>query len=127
MNKLNENQIAMSKNYLDLINTIEEGFQYVIESFQNLERTEGDQVLSDILVALNTLGESQFLFSKIFHGQHFDGLFGDINVVINKALQLEGNLNNPEQKQKIIETSIYPAFKNWKMEIQQVLTPYVQN
>ncbi len=105
---------------MDLLDTVEESFRYVLESFHNLERTEGDQVLSDIFVALWSIGESH-------QGSLSDNLLDQFDSVIHWALELEGSLNQPEQKRRIVEESLYPAFIEWKGKVQSSLRPLVLN
>ncbi|WP_108669056.1 hypothetical protein [Peribacillus acanthi] len=113
-------QLELVQQYIDLLDTVEQGFQYVLESFHNLERTEGDQVLSDIFTALGSIGEShQGLLSESLQSQ-FDH-------VIKKALELEGKMNQPELKKTIVEESLFPAFMDWKKEVQAFMMPLVRN
>jgi hypothetical protein len=117
---LDEKQLELVKQYMDLLDTVEEGFQYVLESFHNLEHTEGDRVLSDIFTALWSIGESH-------QGSLSDNLLDQFDSVIQGALDLEGELYQPEQKRLIVEESLYPAFIEWKGKVQSSLRPLVLN
>ncbi len=52
---LTPEQLTVVRQYAALLDTIEEGFQYVIESFANYERTQGDVVLADIFTAFGQI------------------------------------------------------------------------
>jgi hypothetical protein len=121
---LTENNITFIQQYYQLVETVEEGFHYVIESFSNFERTEGDRILGDIFSALSMLTNSRVILQEMGISLEMVEVFDS---VIEKALLLEDHFHNLEQKQKLIELELFPAFVGWKRKVDQALLPFVQN
>lgn len=127
MTVLTTPQIEMVQKYVELLDTIEEGFAYVEESFVNYERTQGDVVLADIFAALAQIGKTNVHLCQLFAEEtdiiHHLRLFSD---VLEEAYQLDGNLGDTNIKQRIIEQHLSPAFQAWKMTTAQLLKRYVE-
>lgn len=51
MSTSTEEHIHLVQQYREMLDSIEEGFKYVLASFQDYSKTEGDLVLSDIFAA----------------------------------------------------------------------------
>jgi hypothetical protein len=120
-------QIEMVQKYVELLDTIEEGFAYVEESFVNYERTQGDVVLADIFTALAQVSATNVHLCQLFAEEtdivnHLQ-LFSD---VLEEAYKLEGNLADTNMKQRIIEQHLSPAFQAWKLSITRLLKRYVE-
>ncbi|MGM7683375.1 hypothetical protein ACSVDA_14605 [Cytobacillus sp. Hm23] len=119
-------QYDMLKQYIELLDTIELGFDYVKVSFDSLERNEGDRVLADIFTAFSKINDTNeqllILFSKdeIVRNQvnQFPG-------VIAECVKLEQHFSNPTEKQAIINKNIIPAFLAWKEPIQHTFSRYI--
>jgi hypothetical protein len=122
---LTENNVDFIKQYCDLLETIEEAFHYVIDSFMNFEKTEGDRVLADIFTAFSMLGQSHVSLNSLLKGQ--GAFLKEFDEVLVKALQLEGKMDLHEEKQNIIQQLVYPAFIAWKTKAEAILHPYIQN
>ena len=127
MTVLTTPQIEMVQKYVELLDTIEEGFAYVEESFVNYERTQGDEVLADIFAALAQIGKTNVHLCQLFAEEtdivYHLRLFSD---VLEEAYQLDGNLGDTNIKQRIIEQHLSPAFQAWKMTTTQLLKRYVE-
>ncbi|WP_027409298.1 hypothetical protein [Anoxybacteroides tepidamans] len=113
--------------YYLLLETIKEGFDYIEESFTNYERTQADMVLTDILKAFESINATNAYLSQwlteepcIIHGLE---RFTD---VLEEAMALEGQLEDMNAKQRVIQQRLSPAFQEWKRTIQEALQPYVQ-
>jgi hypothetical protein len=120
-------QIELVQKYVELLDTIEEGFAYVEESFVNYERTQGDVVLADIFTALAKVGETNVHLCRWFAEEadivnHLQ-LFSD---VLEEAYKLDGNFADPNMKQRIVEQHLSPAFQAWKLTITRLLKRYVE-
>lgn len=120
-------QIEMVQKYVELLDTVEEGFAYVEESFINDERTQGDVVLADIFMAFSQISKTNVHLCQLFDEEPdiVDGLrlFSD---VLEEAYKLDGNFSDPNMKQCIIEQHLSPAFQAWKLSINQLLKRYVE-
>ena len=49
MTTLTEDQVQLVREYTTMLQNIDEAFEYVVASFSDYSKTEGDLVLSDIL------------------------------------------------------------------------------
>jgi hypothetical protein len=120
-------QIEMVQKYVELLDTIEEGFVYVEESFVNYERTQGDVVLADIFTALAQVSATNVHLCQLFAEEadivNHLRLFSD---VLEEAYKLEGNLADTNMKQRIVEQHLSPAFQAWKLSITRLLKRYVE-
>jgi hypothetical protein len=127
MTVLTPMQIEMVQKYVELLDTIEEGFAYVEESFVNYERTQGDEVLANIFMALAKISETNVHLCRLFAEEtdivHHLELFSD---VLEEAYKLDGNFGDTNTKQRIIEQHLSPAFQAWKLSINQLLKRYVE-
>jgi hypothetical protein len=127
MTVLTPMQIEMVQKYVELLDTIEEGFAYVEESFVNYERTQGDEVLANIFMALAKISETNVHLCRLFVEEadivHHLRLFSD---VLEEAYKLDGNFGDTNMKQRIVEQHLSPAFQAWKLSISQLLKRYVE-
>ncbi|EZP75113.1 hypothetical protein H839_16473 [Parageobacillus genomosp. 1] len=127
MTVLTTPQLEMVQRYVALLDTIEEGFAYVEESFVNYERTQGDEVLADIFTALAKISETNVHLCRVFAEEtdivHHLQLFSD---VLEEAYKLDGNFFDTNMKQRIVEQHLSPAFQAWKLSITRLLKRYVE-
>jgi inhibitor of KinA sporulation pathway (predicted exonuclease) len=127
MTLLTTPQLEMVQRYVALLDTIEEGFAYVEESFVNYERTQGDEVLADIFTALAKISETNVHLCRLFAEEtdivHHLRLFSD---VLEEAYKLDGNFADTNIKQRIIGQHLSPAFQAWKLSVTRLLKRYVE-
>jgi hypothetical protein len=127
MTVLTTPKIEMVQKYVELLDTIEEGVTYVEESFVNYERTQGDEVLANIFMALAKINETNVHLCRLFAEEtdivHHLRLFSD---VLEEAYKLDGNFGDTNMKQCIVEQHLSPAFQAWKLSITQLLKRYVE-
>ncbi|MES1046890.1 hypothetical protein FOA22_20750 [Heyndrickxia oleronia] len=121
-------QHELSKQYVDLIFTVEEGLEYVVSSFSDYERTEGDRILNYIFSAFIKIAESNQVLLKIFNNNPsiLKAIEG-FQSVMQQVLKLEGQLHDPNEKELIIREGIFPLFVEWKNTIQKELQPFILN
>lgn len=83
------NHLELSRQYLDLLNTVEEGLEYVLASFLDYEKTEGELIISDILKAFNQILESNKILLSIYKEESsIVQLINDFETVILEATNL---------------------------------------
>lgn len=125
---LTPEQLTVVRQYAALLDTIEEGFQYVIESFANYERTQGDVVLADIFTAFGQIDAvNERSFAQFFAGE--EAVLHELqrfSSVVEEAWKLDGKLHDPNAKQQIVKKHVAPAFEAWKLSVMQHLRPYVE-
>ncbi|WP_268850623.1 hypothetical protein [Anoxybacillus sp. J5B_2022] len=128
MVNLTPEQLAVVRQYAALLDTMEEGFAYVVESFRNYERTQGDVVLADIFTALGQIDmTNQQSFTSFFAED--SAIMAEIerfSAVTDEAWKLDGKLNDQNVKQYIVEKHLAPAFEAWKTSILHHLRSYVE-
>lgn len=129
MIRLEENQHILIKEYQDLLVTVEEALEYIVASFDNLEKTEGDRLLLDVFQALPHIASTSEQLSRLFEKESssLEGALASFHVVAEKAAMLEGNFGNLEKKQEIIREQLYPAYTGWSQKVQQELSSYTQS
>lgn len=129
MIKLEGNQHILIKEYQDLLITVEEALEYIVASFDNLDKTEGDRLLLDVFQALPHIASTSEQLSRLFEKESssLEGALASFHVVVEKAAMLEGNFGNLEKKQELIRKQLYPAYTGWSQRVQQELTSYTQS
>lgn len=121
MSTLTEEDIHFAKQYSDMLESIEEGFQYVLASFQDYSKTKGDLVLRDIFYAFLQIVQVNQNFS-VFHDepvmlQAVNG-FED---VVSAAEKMDGLFEKSQEKQEVVQRYLYPAFQKWSKIIVPLL------
>ncbi|RBP00061.1 hypothetical protein [Rossellomorea aquimaris] len=124
--KLDEKQYELVSQYVGMLDTIEEALKYVEASFTDLSKTEGDQVLSDVFMAIGQISESHRLLNEIFDGrEEIQIALTGFDTVTDQAWKLDGQLDNNVFKQSIVQDNLSPAFFAWKASIENELKPYL--
>lgn len=125
---LTPEQLTVVRQYAALLDTIEEGFHYVIESFANYERTQGNVVLADIFTAFGQIDETNRSSLARFFADDRAVLeeIARFSAVADEAWKLDGKLHDTNAKQQVVENHLAPAFEAWKVSVMQHLRPYVE-
>jgi inhibitor of KinA sporulation pathway (predicted exonuclease) len=127
MVELTNAQFEMVQKYAALLDTIEEGFDYIEESFTNYERTQGDEVLADIFDAFARISQTNVHLSRIFAEE--EEIVRQLELfagVLEEAYQLDGKLDDQNFKQQVVQNHLSPAFQAWKLSLQQSLKKYIE-
>jgi inhibitor of KinA sporulation pathway (predicted exonuclease) len=120
-------QFEMLQKYAALLDTIEEGFEYIEESFTNYERTQGDEVLADIFDAFARISQTNVHLSHILAEE--EEIVRQLELfagVLEEAYKLEGKLGDQNFKQQVVQNHLSPAFQAWKLSLQQSLKKYIE-
>lgn len=124
--KLDEKQYELVNQYVGMLGTIEEALNYVEASFTDLSKTEGDRVLSDVFMAIGQISESNHLLKETFDEREgIQNALTQFDTVTDQAWKLDGQLDNTEMKQNIVQESLSPAFSAWKATIESELNSYL--
>jgi hypothetical protein len=124
---LTEEKLILAKQYIDLLETVEEAFDYIEESFKNLSYTEGDRLLNDIFHAFSQIISTNFILAENFKTQPTVLItLAQFVVVVEKAEMLEEKFADQTAIQKIILEHLYPSYSAWKLSVEQELRPYIQ-
>ena len=125
---LTEKQYLFMKDYSDLLYTIDEAFDYIVKSFSDFSKTEGDRLLSDVFQAFPQVASAHEQLSHLVQGNHtMLKAIADISAVADQAELLIQNFDDLLVRQEIISRKLYPAFAEWHKNIQQELNPFIQS
>lgn len=125
---LTEEQYLFLKEYSDLLYTIDEAFDYIVKSFSDFSKTEGEQLLGDIFQAFPQVASVHEQLSQLVQdNQPMLKAIADISTVADQAELLIQNFDDLPVRQEIVSKKLYPAFTQWHKNIQQELNPYIQS
>ncbi|MGM0975522.1 MAG: hypothetical protein ACQEW2_21435 [Bacillota bacterium] len=125
---LTEEQYLFLKEYSDLLYTIDEAFDYIVKSFSDFSKTEGERLLGDIFQAFPQVASAHEQLSGLVQdNQPMLKAIADISTVADQAELLIQNFDDLPIRQEIISRKLYPAFAEWHKSIQQELNPYIQS
>lgn len=127
MTTLTEDQVQLVREYTEMLQNVEEAFEYVTASFTDYSKTEGDFVLSDILSAYVQIIKVNDDLSIIFHKNlEVKNSILAFQEVVTAAEKLDGIFDKSQEKQKVVQQSLYPAYKKWVDAIYPQLVVYTQ-
>jgi hypothetical protein len=102
--------------------------EYVTASFTDIEKTEGGRVLADVFGALGQVSESNKIFRDLFRNRpEFITVLEEFETVIDQALELNGHFQESNVKEEIVKGKLSPAFSDWKLKIDRVMKPLLNN
>ena len=127
MTTLTEDQTQLVREYTEMLVNLEEAFEYVVASFTDYSKTEGDLILSDILSAFVQLIQVNDDLSTIYHDNtEMKNSILSFQEVINAAEKLNGIFEKSQEKQEVVQQYLYPAYKKWFESIYPQLVVYTQ-
>ncbi|WP_419958142.1 hypothetical protein [Psychrobacillus psychrotolerans] len=127
MTTLTEEQTHLVREYTEMLVNVNEAFEYVVASFADYAKTEGDLILSDILSAFVKLIQVNEDLTAIYHdNMDVQNSILNFQEVINAAEKLNGIFEKSQEKQEMVQKSLYPAYKNWYETIHPQLVVYTQ-
>lgn len=109
---------------LQLLETIEEGFDYIQNQVAELRYEEAFTILQDIMEGIDSIERAIYPMKDGLVENNIDILAVSVRESMNKTVSIyeqskEVDLENQMAKE------IFPAFRSWKEEIERVLMPYV--
>jgi hypothetical protein len=127
MNHLTEANFNLCQQYLNMVSVIDEGFSYVISSFTDYSKTEGELVLSDIIQALTSIAQTNTLLEQgLADDPSVQRVIASFQDVANEALKLDDFKNDFNMKMTIINELLYPSFSAWKDIVQNAIGKYIK-
>ena len=125
MGHLTEEQVYFIREYLDLQSSIQEGFQYVIASYEDYSKTEANLILSDIFSAFVQIISSNEDLEKVFAEQkEITIALQEFQQVVVASEKLTGLFDKTNAKQTIVNEDIFPAYQAWYSKIEPLLRCY---
>lgn len=105
-----------------LLDSIDEGIQYVIQSFENIEYTERDRVLTDIMLAFYEMDSSRHLM--VTHMEE-NQLLDRLDELIHLLEEVDFIKQQPVVFENLVRYELYPTFTVWKQEVQKQLQTFI--
>jgi len=126
MATLTSDHYEMIHFYNNLLNTIEEGFDYVVQSFTNLELTEGDRIFKDILAAFYHVDSTHKTLYALLQDKHElveeMGKFDQVILALDEDSSIFTSLDT---HQEFVKNHLFPSYLAWKESMQKQLKPYI--
>lgn len=127
MTTITEDQVQLIREYTAMLQNVDEAFDYVIASFTDYSKTEGDLVLSDILNAFVQIIQVNDDLTTICHeNKEIKNSILDFPNVVEAAGKLDGIFEKSQEKQEVVQQELYPAYKQWYETIYPQLVVYTQ-
>ena len=127
MIQLQENERAIIQNYIQVGNTVVEALEYVVASFDDLSKTEGDLVLSDVFAAFSQMlnANGQIIF---FLKEDSEALLHvlELNEMMGKLEALEAVFLELDKREQFIKNELAPTYNDWMHQTNQLLQKYMQ-
>ncbi|AMX82327.1 hypothetical protein GS3922_00690 [Geobacillus subterraneus] len=126
MAELTSAALNIIRQYAALLETIEEGLDYVEASFSDPQRMHADVLLSDVLLALGKIGETNVYLEQLFAEENdFVRHLERFVDVLDAAAALDGQFSDAAAKERIVCGRLSPAFQAWKAAVSGRLRRYV--
>ncbi|MRX72199.1 hypothetical protein GJU40_08545 [Bacillus lacus] len=126
MPNLTPDQYSLLSYYYHLLNTVEEGLEYVSASYDHYSYTEGSKVFSDILSAFYHIDSSHSVILLI--SEAFPGISEEIlkfDEVISTLEEYESSLVEYSYQTALAARGLLPVFLIWKKAVQNVIAPII--
>jgi hypothetical protein len=123
---LDESQYVFLTQYLDMLSTVEEGFDFIHERYAERNFGQGDQLLSDIMGAFIQFNSSNMTLRSIFlEDEEVMGQLDQFQGVIGQVANLEHVFTWEEDKKvQFLSSILIPSYKSWKESIEDRLEKY---
>jgi hypothetical protein len=126
MNQLETADFQLLKEYNQMLEVMQEGFDYV--SGPECTPALMDKLLSDIFFGMMKISESNVTLSSILkNDQSFEATIEKFNSVVAEVQKLEDQYNDRDKKSVIVINDITPVFLSWKEDVQQVFERYLSH
>ncbi|RDI40110.1 hypothetical protein [Falsibacillus pallidus] len=124
--EMTKEQLEFCKQYTGLIETVNEALDYVVASFSDFEKTEGDVVLNDVIQAFVQIAQSHVSLEVLFQDDKevVQGIQSFSNV-LNQLERLEGKMDDLTLRSDIITNDVAPAYRSWSTDMLSKLQPYI--
>jgi hypothetical protein len=126
VNALNDAQYDFLTKYMDLLATVEEGFDFVRERYTERNYGQGDQVLSDIMGAFVQFNSSNMTMRSIFiEDEDIMNQLNQFQSIVDQVTDLEGFFNREEEsKVRFVSQKLIPTYYSWKQSVEEKLEKY---
>lgn len=128
MIQMAQKHFEVIRQYVDLIEIIEEGFEYIEDKYKVDEIMAGDRILGDVFLAFSQIEGANQIILNVFNGeQSVEQEIQMFHSIIEIVKELEDNFQDDAEKKRIVLSKLIPAFSAWKVLIESEFKPYLQH
>lgn len=128
MIQMEQKHFEVIRQYVDLIEIIEEGFEYIEDKYKVDEIMAGDRILGDVFLAFSQIEGANQIILNVFNGeQSVEQEIQMFHSIIEIVKELEDNFQDDAEKKRIVLSKLIPAFSAWKVLIESEFKPYLQH
>jgi len=109
---------------LELLDTMEEGLDYVQNQVRKLKYEDAFIVMNDLIDALDSIDSSIQPMQNELQQNNINALSSALKVCLNKVVE-RFDQNNEVNIDSLLENEVILEFTKWKEEIERVLRPYI--
>ncbi|WP_077624787.1 hypothetical protein [Sediminibacillus massiliensis] len=126
MTNLKDSQRHMLKEYVELLNVMEEGLAYLEHNLKEEAPPQVVRVFEDLLSAFDQLNNCHQQMAEIFEENktRLGELIEDCKDIIQSFAEWFDFQTNDE-KRLLIKARVLPQFESWKSQMDKFLTPYI--
>lgn len=118
------NNLEVIKNILDLIPTMKEGLEYLLQNSNNGNLKDGINVAEDFKYCISSIENSIYSDVMELPENQIESKTNRIRESLDMLFS-EYKMNNRENAIKTIETYLIPSFDVWEEELTRVLQPII--
>lgn len=124
---LTENQFQLLRDYLQLLETIDEGLVWIVSHFlQGQNSNSVQKILKDVIHAFHEIHFAHLTVSEFLkEDQKALEAVGGFQILEDHMEDFLENENVLSEQERILEYVLYPAFVRWLREIQNTFKPYI--
>jgi len=124
---LTENQFQLLRDYLQLLETIDEGLVWIVSHFlQGQNSNSVQKILKDVIHAFHEIHFAHLTVSEFLKEDQkaLEAVVG-FQILEDHMEDFLENENVLSEQERILEYVLYPAFVRWLREIQNTFKPYI--
>ncbi|MEK4883570.1 hypothetical protein NST12_02145 [Bacillus sp. FSL W8-1127] len=124
---LTENQFQLLRDYLQLLETIDEGLVWIVSHFlQGQNSNSVQKILKDVIHAFHEIHFAHLTVSEFLkEDQKALEAVVSFQILEDHMKDFLKNENVLSEQERILEYVLYPAFVRWLREIQNTFKPYI--
>lgn len=128
INILTEPQYDFVKQYINLLDTVQDGIELVDVSYQDRNFGSGDQLLKDLIGAFIPFNASNYTMQSIFfHDKCLTDQLQKFHLILDQVQHLSTLLPDEKEKISFLHDFLLPAYTQWKTETYNLLKGYIEN
>lgn len=122
---LNEEQLHFLNEYLELMNIVDQGFQYVHNKGPDEQPATAERMLPDILAAFMQLNQAHNLLKNLFEDdEKVSNNIDTFNEIVSDIEEAQTSWEMPTHE--MLLSVLYPRFQSWKHRTREWAQPFIQ-